>query len=229
MNISITKKGKRRGGFYFDIPGKNENYGYPSVTTILRVIAKPQLDTWKIRESIDEYIRTEDRELALLATKKIFHKAGDEGSRAHTLIDEYWKGKEYEIAKEKEVVQKYLLAFEEFKKSNKPKCLESEGVVYSHKTEYAGTYDGLFNIGNEVWLIDWKTSNGIYWEHKIQIIAYKKALEEMGKKVDRCAIVQLKNNGLPVVEMVGDKEKGVDLFKSFLAAKYLFNTKEVIK
>jgi len=121
------------------------------------------------------------------------------------------------------------LAFEEFVKQHNPKVIETEGVVFSDTHKYAGAYDGLFEIAGETWLIDWKTSNGIYKEHKIQIIAYKKALEEMGKKVDKVAIVQLKNNGLPNTYMVGEQEDEVDVFDAFLCALKLYQVLDQLK
>jgi predicted RecB family nuclease len=155
--------------------------------------------------------------------------AGGEGTIAHELIDGYWKGEKYDISQKPEKVQQYLLAFEEFVKQHNPKVIETEGVVFSDTHKYAGAYDGLFEIAGETWLIDWKTSNGIYKEHKIQIIAYKKALEEMGKKVDKVAIVQLKNNGLPNTYMVGEQEDEVDVFDAFLCALKLYQVLDQLK
>lgn len=228
-DISITKTGKRRAGFYFGLPEQPKDIGYPSVTTILKVLAKPELTYWIKKVTAEEAVRTMDVKQGINATQKVMEDAGGEGSMAHNLIDEYWRGIKYNKQNQGEKVQAYLTAFEEFVKVHKPVCITSEGTVYSHKGKYAGTYDGVFEIAGEKWLIDWKTSNGIYWDHKIQIIAYKHALEEMGTRVDKCAIVQLKNSGLPLVELVGEVEKGTDLYKCFKAAKYIFNTKEIIK
>lgn len=220
---------KKRSGYYYEIPDVEAGVGYPSVTTILKVLAKPELTYWIKRETAREAIRTLDEQLAIAYCDKKRDEAGDDGSTAHRLIDEYWKGNKYDKEAVVETVRPYLDAFEKFLETHKPEVVESEQTIYSHKNKYAGTCDGLFKVAGEVWLIDWKTANGIYWDAKIQIIAYKKALEEMGHKVDQCAIVQLKNNGLPMVEMVGETENGVDLGKAFLAAKYIYDTKEIIR
>jgi len=223
------KEPKRRNGYYYDLPGKESGEGYPSVTTILKVIAKPQLTFWIKRETAREAIRTLDEAAAIAYTDNIMKKAGNEGTTAHKIIEEYWKGNKYEKDKIADKIKVYLDAFEEFLKSHTPKLIETEGVCYSDKYQYAGTFDGLFEIGGLIWLIDWKTSNNIYKEHRIQLIAYKKALEEMGKKIDRVAIVQLKNNGLPLVEMVGEKEDEVDVFKAFIACKHLYDVLDKLK
>jgi hypothetical protein len=223
------KPQKRRGGFYYDLPDQPKGVGYPSVTTLLKVIAKPELTFWLIRESVREALRTMSESEGVAYTQKIMKTAGGEGSVAHNLIDKYWEGDKYVKINQGDKVQEYLSAFEQFLKIYKPVCIQSEGEVYSHTGKYAGTFDGVFEIRGEKWLIDWKTSNGIYWDYKLQIIAYKNALEEMGTRVDKCAIVQLKNSGLPVVELVGEVENGIDLYKAFKCAKFLFNTKEVIK
>jgi hypothetical protein len=232
MNISMTQKtNKRRSGFYFDLEGQPENYGYPSVTTVLKVVGKPELDYWKAKTVAEETLRTLSVEQGILAPKKVMENAGDEGTIAHELIDKYWSGTKYDKSEQKEKVQQYLTAFEEFVKIHNPKMIESEGICYSHKYEYAGTYDGIFEIAGEKWLIDWKTSNGIYRDHKVQIVAYRHALKEMGVEVDKMVIVQLKNNGLPNVYMVGEKEteNEIDMFKAFRACLHLWKTWELIK
>jgi len=250
-----TKDGKtlpkRRRGYYYDLPDQPEGEGYPSVTTILKVLAKPELTYW-IKQRV--YRATADNPdisegEACMADVEYMQKAGNEGSLTHDIVDGDFKGVEYtkeSIMKTLEEqkykgnlkhpineaygkVRAYLDAFENFTKDHKLKVKESEGTVYSHTHKYAGTFDGIFDINGENWLIDWKTSNGIYWDYRIQIIAYKKALEEMGKNVDRCVIVQLKNNGEYMMENVGETEENVDLFKAFQACKYLFLTKQIIK
>jgi hypothetical protein len=223
------KEAKRRNGYYYDLPNVPEGTGYPSVTTVLKILSRPQLTYWIKQMTAREAIRTLDEAKAINATNVIMENAGGEGTIAHELIDGYWKGEKYDISQKPEKVQQYLLAFEEFVKQHNPKVIETEGVVFSDTHKYAGAYDGLFEIAGETWLIDWKTSNGIYKEHKIQIIAYKKALEEMGKKVDKVAIVQLKNNGLPNTYMVGEQEDEVDVFDAFLCALKLYQVLDQLK
>jgi hypothetical protein len=216
---------KRRAGLYYEIPDKPIETGYPSVTTILRVLSKPELDYWKLGTVYDAVTAdpTIDKARAIDAPNAVMRSAGKEGSRVHKLIDEYFGGTKYVKADESEKAQAYLTAFEEFYKMHRPKVVETEGMVYSHKREYAGTYDGLFEIAGEIWLLDWKTSNQIHDEARIQLCAYKHALEEMGKKVDRMAVVQLKNNGAFVFEEIAETEREVELFGVFMACLTIYN------
>lgn len=226
-----TKLPKRRAGYYYDIPTMPSNEGYPSVTTILKVLAKPEIDWWAGKIRYEYYSANPDATIGefMDAPNKVMRKAGDEGSIAHNLIDESFKLNPYDKAKQNDKVQAYLEGFEKFQDLHQPIVIETEGTVYSHTEKFAGTYDGLFKIGGQVWLIDWKTSNGIYWTHKVQLVAYYMALKEMGKHVDNMGIVQLKNNGEFLLEKVGQVENDIDLFEAFKSAKYLYNTKQVIK
>ena len=55
-------------------------------------------------------------------------------------------------------------------------ALEDElGEVVTHA--YAGTIDAVAIKGDELVVVDWKTSNGLYAEHMLQVAAYAKALQ----------------------------------------------------
>ena len=53
-------------------------------------------------------------------------------------------------------------------------------VTVAHSDGYAGTIDAVAVKGiatNELVVVDWKTSNGLYAEHMLQVAAYAKALQ----------------------------------------------------
>jgi len=55
----------------------------------------------------------------------------------------------------------------------------SEQIVYSKKYNYVGTFDAIAIIGGKRYLIDFKTSKGLYrLEHGMQTAAYLKAHQE---------------------------------------------------
>ena len=55
-------------------------------------------------------------------------------------------------------------------------ALEDEaGEVITHA--YAGTIDAVAIKGDELVVVDWKTSNGLYPEHMLQVAAYARALK----------------------------------------------------
>lgn len=58
------------------------------------------------------------------------------------------------------------------------KSVASEFLVYSRKEGFTGTADDLVEIGGEYWLLDYKTSKGIYTDQIYQVTSYMKAREE---------------------------------------------------
>ena len=69
-------------------------------------------------------------------------------------------------------------------------ALEDElGEVVTHA--YAGTIDAVAIKGDELVIVDWKTSNGLYAEHMLQVAAYARALKNAtGMPVNEAWIVR---------------------------------------
>ncbi len=86
-----------------------------------------------------------------------------------------------------------LMSFVNWANDVKPKFILNEITVESEKYNYAGTVDCIVKIGEQVYLIDFKTGQYIWPEHELQIAAYKQALKEMGHKVDdiKLALLQI--------------------------------------
>ncbi len=77
--------------------------------------------------------------------------------------------------------------------------------------------------GRELWLIDFKTGAGIYFTYKLQVMAYKHALERMtGVKVDHVGILRLGTRhklGFEFVEVIEDEvniEDFMSVYKLYL-------------
>jgi hypothetical protein len=64
----------------------------------------------------------------------------------------------------------------------------SEIVVWNDQYNYAGTIDFVCTIDGEDWIIDFKTGQGTYPEHALQISAYKHAYDLPNAKL---AILQI--------------------------------------
>ena len=56
--------------------------------------------------------------------------------------------------------------------------LETETPLISEQYGYGGTLDCLARIGGEVAILDWKTSDRVYDDYKIQLAAYRELLRE---------------------------------------------------
>ena len=142
----------------------------PSVTTFLDAYPKgSQYITWLKQVG--------------MAASQILKEAGEVGSHVHDAIDIYVKTGELNF---KDVNGKFTYTWEEwqiicrgmeFFTIYKPEIIVHEFSFASDELGYGGTIDMICKINGEIWLIDYKSGNGIYESHFLQIAAYKKAWE----------------------------------------------------
>jgi hypothetical protein len=168
----------------------------PSVTTILGIMDKPAVVTWKAKETArailtapDEYIVAaddptyasglEDRiNAAVKAADKARDTAASLGSSVHLLADIEGMplGASEKAQKGFQVSDDtipYLEAYRHFlARYSGSNIVSSEHVVWS-ANGYAGTYDLIMLIDGELWLIDIKTSKGYYPEYGLQLAGYR--------------------------------------------------------
>jgi len=109
-------------------------------------------------------------------------EALDTGTIAHQWIEADIKNKSFKTPDiEKEMMDKVensMLAYEEWKDQVKFKLLKSELSLISEKYQFGGTIDIIGEINGQQAIIDLKTSEAIYIDHKIQVIAYKELYNE---------------------------------------------------
>lgn len=100
-----------------------------------------------------------------------------------TGIDDELTSEEYEC----------FLAFCDWYDAFKPKILAIETVVFSPESvlpmRYAGTVDFVCEIKGQVYIVDFKTSQNIWPEYRLQLSAYKHALSDY--KNVKLAILQV--------------------------------------
>lgn len=159
---------------------------YPSVTSILSAFPASSFFLDWIKETGFNADIIRDR-------------AAREGTQVHEGIEKLLKGEkldwvdEYGNARYNLNVWKMLLKFQDFYNLVKPVTLASEMFLYSDMFKYAGTTDYLCKVGEETWLIDFKTSNHISPNYNLQLSAYGRALAELqGIYPDRHAVLWLK-------------------------------------
>jgi hypothetical protein len=130
--------------------------------------------------------------------------AGDKGSRIHKAIEDLISGEtvsmdskytdnsgfESELTTEE---YEAVLSFVDWAKSVNPTFLHTEMTVISNTFGFAGTVDCIAKIGDDTFIIDWKSSQNVWPEMELQISAYKTALIEMGILDDstKLAILQV--------------------------------------
>jgi ATP-dependent exoDNAse (exonuclease V) beta subunit len=160
---------------FYDIDGEK----YPSVTTILQVIAKPGLMYFYGKHGIE-------------GAEKKKMDAADIGTMAHQAIEKILQGKITSMSQVDQRVNEPVQAFFNWREKNKFKPIDMEMTVYSKKFKYAGTLDTVGLIKDRLAVIDFKTSNKIWPEYGLQIAAYKNAYEEMtDKKINSRWVIRL--------------------------------------
>ncbi len=159
----------KNGRFYKDEDG---NY-YPSVTTKLgKVVTKGEgLMRWYAKQ--DSYQDAQD----------YMNQRGQEGTNVHEACESLLYGGVVETDGLRDNSIRRIQGFINFWQNYYPKVYNTEFVVRSKEWKYAGRVDLLLGIeetDTDFALVDIKTSKGIYESHKLQLMFYLYALEEMG-------------------------------------------------
>jgi hypothetical protein len=149
----------------------------PSVTYITSFYPKSQaLVKWVAEKGLDQ-------------AEAIKKAAGDRGSKVHTAIADLIDGKEVKMdakyvnpstGQEEELsLEEYecIMSFVAWFKETNPRVVGREFIIWNDQYGYAGTVDFLAQIGNEYWIIDFKTGQSIWPEYTLQVSAYKHAIQ----------------------------------------------------
>jgi hypothetical protein len=214
---------------------------YPSVTTITGIMDKPALLQWSANCAVDYVIenieavkdpldvhRGEDvLERARKAYATVRDNAASSGTQCHHAIEAYINGQNPEEHLKSEEARRGFEAFLSWEDKNHVEWLETECEVVSLKHGYAGRFDAIARINGHVYLIDFKTSSGVYDEMKWQLCAYRQAYNErlaVGKQpIENLAILHLdKKTAEPTFKPIEkDIERMTQLF-NHLALVYYF-------
>jgi hypothetical protein len=215
---------------YYAIDGKS----YPSVTSILSVLNKPQLVNWAVRLTRD-YIKQEllalrhtgslkDLDLDNILAKssaehdKARNAAADQGIAVHSSIASYI-GKKSNVARS----DPSIVAFRKWQSAAHFEPIASEQLVFSRGHDYAGTADLIGTIRGRLALLDIKTGRGVYPEYQLQLAAYAVAWGEMtGHFPEVCANLHVKSDFTVTEANTFTAAELFPLFQTFLAAKRLF-------
>jgi len=155
---------------------------YPSVSRILDVAAPKDsgLLFWMKNNTAEDI-------------EEISGKAKENGSLVHDACEKLLNGVEIPLKEYAVKAKKALISFYEWYQLYKPTNITTEQVVASVINRYAGTLDLVCTIAGKRILIDFKTNKGaIYFNNKLQVMAYKQAYEETTEeKIDECWILRL--------------------------------------
>lgn len=138
----------------------------PSVTTILsRFKESGGLLYWANQQGLDGKTLQEART-----------PAATSGTMAHSLVEAHINGWELpDLQGPADVVGNARAAFETYLKWQDMTKLEirhTEVSLVSEKHQYGGMLDAIGVIGNELVMVDWKTSNSVYADYLLQLAGY---------------------------------------------------------
>lgn len=154
----VGKNGKIRSTTLRD--ARSEGW-YPSVTTIMKVLASPELDKWKqqqvllasmtlprqVDESDDSYMSRVMED----AFKQV-DDAADLGTQIHAALEAHFQGLQY--APEMEL---YVAPVKKWAEHNRIKFLQHELRLVNHEVGYAGTTDALIEKDGVLHILDYKS------------------------------------------------------------------------
>ena len=209
------------------------------MSTILGKLASPMLENWKINNIVNAIKKEMERQEIpidkiqdiVLNAKTNAKKQGDNilniGSMVHKFCEMWLKGEKFAEPSDP-VVKSCFDKFKKFWKKHKLKLAESEKILYSERG-FCGTLDlvAIDPKGN-LWLIDIKTSKGIFINMILQVHGYKLAYEEQtGKKINKMYIVRLpKDNADFEARQILYKKEHIKAFLGLLSchkSELLFN------
>lgn len=227
MDALAVRGLRRRDGFYY-LPGDRK---YPSVTTILQIIARPALIPWAAKtaaalvlEDPDTY-DTAEKAAGGIYTKR--DKAADRGSMVHSLAEAIDRGGVIEFTEDTpDDVRGYVRAYQSFCAAHQPRVLFAEATVWSDKHGYAGTTDLIAVLQDTLtYCIDRKTGKAIYGEASLQLCAYRNAELILPHGADEPkAMPQIDHTAVLLLRPDGTYQFNVVLadLRHFLAAKELW-------
>lgn len=159
----------------------------PSVTTVLRIIAKPQLDAWKRKQDVLAALtipridgESSDALLARIAKDgaQQAKDAAEEGTRIHNAIEDAFHGRVYP-ARYKAHVEAVMLRLGELFPTVHDWISEAS---FCHGSGYGGKID-LHSPSTGI-VVDYKGTEGECWQDAKH--AYKQVVEDGALKDKRC-------------------------------------------
>ena len=205
--LPVTK-GKKVDGFrFYDIEGK----AYPSITTVLGIQKKAQLQEW--RDKIGEKVANWE-----------MGRAARRGKATHLLIEQYIKGL---TPSERGVLPLGLFRLIKpyVDQIDNIHCLET--IMYSKKLTIAGQVDCIAEYNGKLSVIDFKTANKERQESWIenyfmQTSAYAQMYEELfGKEIEQIVILLASEDG-SVQSFIKEKKDYMDPLKKSINDFYKY-------
>jgi len=161
--------------------------------------------------SVTQILRFVSQELYAGIPQYNMNHAADRGTRVHAAIE---LSNNFIPVENDEETEPYVFAYEEWEKGYGFKTIASEYRIYHRTRLYAGTADGIYMDGDDLILIDNKTTSRVLVElTTAQLYGYAEALKSHGVDIKQSYILHLRNNAtydfIPV-----DTSKGQTMFNA---------------
>ena len=163
-----------KGKAVFEVPNKSKggmrpttlrdakNLGLlPSVTTIFKCLASPELDRWKQQQVLmasltlprnpDENDEDYCSRIMTDAFKQV-EQAADLGTQIHRAVELHFQGEEYDSA-----MDQYISPIKKWAEHNRIKFLKHELRLVNPEVGYAGTTDALIEKDGVLYVFDLKS------------------------------------------------------------------------
>lgn len=203
---------------------------YPSVTSVIgAILAKPPaVQQWAIKQTV-QFLKSKGEVSDATCAEAVKHsqvflgELAKEGTVNHGVVGAYLKtGKRIESP--------LLDTFIDWERKEDFKVKYIEQFVYSDKLQVAGSIDLLGTCFGQPFLIDLKTSKGIYSSHIIQACAYKLLAIDNFKSFPRdckVAILRIDKRGKSMdFYVVGEREEEIysRIFRGIVQLFYDLNS-----
>lgn len=226
----LTRRVNRGGGHSYVLDGDSSI----GVTKVLgEGFPKPALIGWAANETRDYAIDHWDELAEMSIAKRVKalsdaryanrDLAGKAGRAVHTIVEKLTAGAEVDVP---DYLAGHVESYIRFVEEWRPVEQLAEAIVVNRRFGYMGTLDmigALTAVGDETWLVDYKTTrSGVFDENALQIAGYRfcetyigaGGIERPLPKVDRTAVLWIRADGYDLVPV----EAGLDEFRVFLYA-----------
>lgn len=167
-----------------------DRYGYRvngeylrRVTTLLRGIPKDWLGNWAAKTVAEFAVDHRDAWVDLPRTDAVKllkgspwsrrDDAGDRGTAIHNALEAF--ARKSPLPEMNDDERACAEAAMSFLRERGSRILGAEITVYNLTLGYAGTFDLWDLLDGTSWILDYKSSSGVYAEHAVQQVAYKRA------------------------------------------------------
>lgn len=222
----VTRRNRGRSHSYVDANGRP----VPGVTTLLsKGLPKPALTNWAAGAAADYAVDHWDTLAALDPSERIKRikaapnaardAAALRGTQLHRLADRLVADGSLPADAVSDAQRPLVDSYVRFLTDWRPDVLATEAACWNLCHGYAGTFDMLATLNGQTWLLDIKTSKGVYGSYAYQVAAYAHAEwwddgtgPEPMPPVDRAGAVHVRADGYDLIEL----DISPETFRAFL-------------